>query len=63
MTKMKKYRVSMYFEGELEFDIEAVSEEEAEDKAMEMFDDMDDREIVSNIADIDISIYDNLGGN
>ena len=59
MSKMKNYRVFMYFEGTLEFDVEAASEEEAEDKAREMFEDMDDREIVSNIADIEVTTYNN----
>lgn len=54
-----KYRVSMYFEGTLEFDIKAVSEEAAEEKARDMFENMDDREIVANIADIEVSVYDN----
>lgn len=54
-----KYRVFMDFEGMIKFDVQARSKEEAEDKAMKMFKDMDGREIVANIIDIEVSTYTN----
>ena len=49
---MKQYRVIVHYEGGWRFDIEAENKDEAEDKAMELFGDLDDRELVANIADI-----------
>jgi hypothetical protein len=50
----KMYRVIIHYEGAVYFDVEANNEERARQLAEGLFDDMDDRELVANLADIDI---------
>lgn len=48
------YKVNVHYEGGWLFEIEADSEDEARQIAEEQFADIDDRELVANIADIQI---------
>ena len=50
----KLYHVVIHYEGAVNFEIEAENEEKAEQIAEEYFDNMDDRELVANLADIDV---------
>lgn len=50
----KMYRVVIHYEGAVGFEIEAENEEKAEQLAERYFDDMDDRELVANLCEIDI---------
>ena len=53
---MKKYSVVIHYEGAISFEIKAHNTTEAEQLAEELFDKMNDRELVENLAEI--SIYD-----
>ena len=48
------YRVVISYSGAIYFDVEANNEEEAKRLAEECFNEVDDRELVANLADIDI---------
>ena len=50
----KLYKVVIHYEGAIDFEVEAESTSQAEQLAEELFDDMDDRELVANLADIGI---------
>lgn len=52
---MKKFRVVVNFSGAIGYDVEAETQEEAEQKAMDMFGDEYDSTITQNIADIGAS--------
>lgn len=49
---MKKFNVNVHYEGGWLFKIEAKNEDEAREKAEEMFSDISDSELVANLADI-----------
>lgn len=49
---MKQYRVVVHYEGGWDFDIEAKNEDEAKDKAMELFGDLDCRSLINHLADV-----------
>ena len=52
---MKKiYRVVIHYEGAVDFEVEAENTIEAEMLAEELFDDMDDRELVANLGEIGV---------
>ena len=48
----KTYNVVIHYEGAWDFEIEAENEEEAKEKAEAMFDDIPDRELIANLADV-----------
>ena len=50
----KIYRVVIHYEGAVYFDVEAENTTQAERLAEDLFDDMSDRELVANLASIDI---------
>lgn len=50
----KMYRVVIHYEGAVAFEVEADNEEKAELLAERYFDNMDDRELVANLADINV---------
>lgn len=50
---MKTYRVSVYYEGCTDIEVEARNEEEAKAKAYSEFCDMDERVILSDISNIE----------
>lgn len=49
---MKKFNVNVHYEGGWSFEIEAENEEEAREKAEQMFDDVSDSELIANLADV-----------
>lgn len=49
---MKKFNVNVHYEGDWLFKIEAENKEEAKAKAEQMFDEISDRELVANLADV-----------
>ena len=51
---MAIYRVVIAYSGAIYFDVEANDGKEAVDIAMECFDDVDDRELAANIADVTV---------
>lgn len=50
----KMYRVVIHYEGAVAFEVEAENTMEAEMLAEELFDDMDDRELVANLGEIGV---------
>ena len=50
----KMYKVVIHYDGAVDFEIEAENTTEAEQLAEELFDDMDDRELVANLCEIGI---------
>ena len=51
---MKKFVVVVHYEGAMNYEVEAETEEEAKEIADQMFNEEDDREISAQIADYDI---------
>lgn len=51
---MKKFAVVVHYEGAMNYEVEAETEEEAKEIADQMFNEEDDREISAQIADYDI---------
>ena len=51
----KMYKVIIHYEGAVEFEVEADNTTEAEQLAEELFDEMDDRELIANLGDIGIA--------
>lgn len=49
---MKKFNVVIHYEGGWSFEIEANDEEVAKEIAEEMFDDISDRDLIANLADV-----------
>lgn len=49
---MKKFNVNVHYEGGWLFEIEAENKEEAREKAEQMFDEISDRELIANLADV-----------
>lgn len=50
---MKTYRVTVYYEGSTDIEVEARNEEEAKTMAYSEFCDMDERIILSDISNIE----------
>lgn len=50
----KMFRVVIHYEGAVAFEIEADNEENAEQLAEEYFDNMSERELIDNLADIGV---------
>lgn len=46
------YQVIVHYEGGWLFEVEADNEDEAKVEAMGLFDELDDRELVANLADV-----------
>ena len=51
---MKKFNVNVHYEGSWLFEIEAENEEEAREKAEKMFDEISDRDLIANLADVSV---------
>lgn len=51
---MKKYNVVIHYEGAFALQVEADNEEQAEERAEQIFDEFSDRELVDNLAEIKI---------
>ena len=51
---MKKFNVNVHYEGGWLFEIEAENEEEAREKAEKMFDEISDRDLIANLADVSV---------
>lgn len=49
---MKKFNVVIHYEGGWSFEIEADNIEVAKEIAEEMFDDISDRDLIANLADV-----------
>ena len=49
---MKKFNVVIHYEGGWSFEIDADNEETAKEIAEEMFDDISDRDLIANLADV-----------
>ena len=49
------YRVAIYYEGAIALEVEANDETEAQRFAEELFDEIDNREIVANLDEVIIS--------
>lgn len=49
---MKKFNVVIHYEGGWSFEIDADNEEMAKEIAEEMFDDISDRDLIANLADV-----------
>ena len=48
------YNVNVHYEGGWLFEVEADSEDEAKDIAEKMFEEIDDKELVANLADVKV---------
>lgn len=48
---MKKFNVNIHYEGGWLFEVEAKDKDDAREKAMDMFGDISDRELIENLAD------------
>lgn len=51
---MKKYNVVIHYEGAFAIQVEADNEEQAHERAEQIFDGFSDRELVDNLAEIKI---------
>lgn len=49
---MKTYTVEIHYEGSWSFEVKAENAEEAERKAEQMFDEIPDRELIANLAEV-----------
>lgn len=49
---MKNFKVNVHYEGGWLFEIEAENREDAKEKAMDMFCDISDSELIANLADV-----------
>lgn len=51
---MKKFNVVIHYAGAFDFEIKANTEEEAKEKAYALFDEVDKRDLVANLGDVDV---------
>lgn len=51
----KNYKVTIYYEGSIDYDVEADSEEEAKSKAEELFANEDSREVQGGVLEQSIT--------